>query len=288
MIPQTNSKEKEMEEVKNTDAAGAVPADKGQVSEPPTDKKEEVSDSSPEVLLDDKGKPLPWDKQPKWKAARQAEKKLEALLKANGIEDPDELEDLVARGKVVKGKLRDLNDLDKIIEDAEEIRRYRPVWADQEERKRRETEDPEHTIARLEHALKTKSVKEQQKEMERLQAENARKAIEGYDNEVKSLIREMEMPKDQQGFILEFMGVGNPANDIDITDRKAIKRLVSEAQKKKEAYDQAVIKAYLAKKDDIPKVGSSSAGVDIEPPKITMKNAKSVFRDNIAKALRGG
>ncbi len=276
------------DEVKNSDAAGAVPADKGK--EPGSlPGKEDGSDPSPEVLVDDKGKPLPWDKQPKWKVARQAEKRLDALLKANEIEDPDDLAELVQHGKMVKGKLKDLNDLDNIIKDAEEIRRYRPVWAEQEEKKRREVEDPESTIARLEHALKTKSVKEQQREYERYQAEQAKAAISGYDNEVKELIKEMEMPKDQQGFILEFMGVGNPANDIDITDKKAIKRLVAEAVKKKEAYDQAVIATYLKGKDGVPKVGSAGTGTpELNKPKIYLKDARRQLGETMKQMFQGG
>ena len=263
-------------EVKTEDKSGAV-----------LDTKDAKTDSSTENV--------PWNKDPRFqefnknrKELNAASEKLQKLLKANDLEDPDDLEDLVARGKVVKGKLSDLNQLDEIIAKANKLSQYEAYWAEQEEKKRRQTEDPDSTIARLENALKTKSVKEQQREYERYQAEQAKAAINGYDSEVKNLIKEMEMPKDQQGFILEFMGVGNPANDIDITDKKAIKRLVSEAKAKKEAYDQAVIKAYLAGKGVVPKVGSASSGApEANKPKIYLKDARRMFLETMQKASGG-
>jgi len=269
--------EPEKTEVKTEDKSGAV-----------LDAKDAKTDSSSENV--------PWNKDPRFqefiknkKELTAANEKLQKLLKANDLEDPDDLEDLVARGKVVKGKLSDLNQLDEIMEKANKLNKYEAYWAEQEEKKRRETEDPESTISRLEHALKTKSAKEQQREYERYQAEQAKAAIQGYDNEVKDLIKEMEMPKDQQGFILEFMGVGNPANDIDITDKKAIKRLVAEAAKKKEAYDQTVIAAYLKGKDGVPKVGSAGTGTsELNKPKIYLKDARRQLGEAMKQMFQGG
>ncbi len=269
--------EPEKTEIKTEEKSGAV-----------LDAKDAKTDSSPENV--------PWNKDPRFqefikekKTLTAANEKLQKLLKANDLEDPDDLEDLVSRGKVVKGKLKDLNQLDEIIAKANKLSQYEAYWAEQEEKKRRDTEDPESTIARLEHALMSKSHKEQQREYERLQAEQAKAAINGYDNEVKSLIKEMEMPKDQQGFILEFMGVGNPANDIDITDKKAIKKLVSEARAKKEAYDQAVIKAYLAGKGQIPKVGSAQTGTpELNKPKVYLKDARKALGETMKQMFQGG
>lgn len=275
------------DEAKNTEAAGAVPADKGQVSDSPTEKEgsEAKSESSPdEVVKDKEGKPLPYDQQPKWKKARAAEKKLDSLLKANDLEDPDDLLDLVQRGKMVKGKLADLNQLDEIIAKANKLNQYETYWASEAEKRRRETEDPETRAERAERERDDLKSEKQRQAFDRQQAENAKAAIDGYDSEVKSLIKEMEMPKDQQGFILEFMGVGNPANDIDITDKKAIKRLVAEAAKKKDSYDQAVIAGYLKGKGQIPKVGSAQTGApELDKPKIMLRDgsAKRAFLERM-------
>jgi len=274
----------------NTEAAGAVPADKGQASDSPTDKKTDAgSDSSPEVVLDDKGKPLPWSDQPKWKQARTAERKLEALLKANDLTDPDDLLDLVQRGKTVKGKLADLNQLDVLIAKSEKLDKYEAYWQEQEELKRRNTESESETIRRLETQLKGRDAAEARKRAETEHVENTKRAISSYENEVENLIREVEVPKEQRAFLAEFFGVGNPCNDIDITDRKAIKKLISDGIKKKEAYDQAVIKQYLNSKQGIPKV-TSTAGASAEgtKQKMTMKDARSIFRENMQKWADSG
>jgi len=279
--------------MENTEKTGAEPENKIEKIE----EKTEVEGAEPtkDVKADSSPENVPWNKDPRFqefikekKTLNAANEKLQKLLKANDLEDPDDLEDLVAKGRTVKGKLADINQLDDLIKDANTLKAYQAYWAEQEERNRRQNEDSDSTIARLEGQLKTKSAKEQQREYERYQAEQARQAIQGYDNEVKSLIKEMEMPKDQQGFILEFMGVGNPANDIDITDKKAVRRLVSEAKAKKEAYDQAVIKDYLKGKGETPKVGSSSVGApEANKPKMYLKDARKVFLETMQKAAGG-
>ena len=249
-------------------------------AEPAKDAKPE---SSPEG-----DKPAPFDKDPRWKSARLAEKKLQELLKANELDDPDDLVDLVRYGKGVKGKLRDINDLDDIIRDAEEIRSYRPVWAEQEERKRRSEEDPEQRASRLEKELKSLKNEKNQRELTKREREEAEKAIQQYNREVKDIIEEMEIPKEQSPFVMKLCGVDNPFNEVDLNDRKAIKRVVAQLNKEREAYDQAVIKRYLDGKSGIPKVGAAESTTSAQPEKITMKNAKSIFAENVRKAFAGG
>jgi hypothetical protein len=247
--------------------------------------KDVKSDSSTDV---------PWNKDPRFqkfleekKGLTAASEKLQSILKANNLDDADDLMELVQSGKAVKGKL-DVNQLDGLIEKATKLDKYEAYWKDQEEKKRRETEEPDQTIARLEKALKIKDQTDRQKEEQRQQSERAKEAIGSYEREVSNLIKEMEIPKDQQGFTLEFFGVGNPANDIDITDRKAIKKLITEGLKKKESYDQAVIKNYLAGKGEIPKLASSAgAATEEKKPKIMLKDARRIFLETMQKASGG-
>lgn len=231
---------------------------------------------------------VPFDKDPRWKAARLAHKKLDELLKVNELTDVEDLAELVQKGKVVKGKLSDLNQLDALIEKAERLDKYEEYWQSEAEKKRREEEDPNQTIARLEAELKRRHLTEQQREEQRVRAEQANSAIKSYEREVINLVKEGEIPKEQQGFVLEFFGVGNPANDIDITDRKAIKKLIEEGIKKKETYDQAVIQAYIKGKGEILKIGSaSSATITETKPKIFLKDARKIFLETMQKATGG-
>lgn len=246
---------------------------------------EPVQDAKSESSTD---KPAPFDSDPRWKSARLAEKKLQEILKANDLDDPDDLIDLVQSGKTVKGKLQDPNQIDDLISKAQKLEQYEAYWKDQEERKKREMEDPEQTIARLEQKLKAKTIEDQRKQNQQAQAENAKRAIQSYEREVVNLIKDMDIPKEHQPFINEFFGVGNPANEIDITDRKAIRKLVADGIKKKEAYDQEVIKAYLKGKGEIPKVSSSSsAPANENKPKIMLKDARKMFTEQMQK-LTGG
>ena len=270
----------------NTATAGAEPAN--------TEAKDTTAKAGAEPAKDAKTdpsteeKPAPFDKDPRWKSARTAEKKLTELLKANGLEDPDDLVDLIQHGKAVKGKLKDLNDLDDLIKDAEEIRRYRPYWQEQQERKRREQEDPEQTMARLEKELRAREKAERSMEEARRQAESAKAAIGNYERDVTGLVQDMDIPKEQRDFVHKLLGVGNPTNDIDITDRKAVKKVVSDLLKEKEAYDQAVIQSYLNRKGELPKVASSSAAATQEnKPKVMLKDARKIFLETMQKASGG-
>jgi hypothetical protein len=286
-------KEKAMEN-ENTERTGAEPDNtaegktEGKVGAEPV-VKDVKSDSSTDVNV-------PWNKDPRFQefikeknTLTAASKKLEKLLKENELDDPEDLAELVQKGKAVKGKLSDLNQLDTLMEKANRLDQYEEYWKSQAEKKRRETEDPEQTIARLEEALNSKNVLERQKAQKMLEADRAKQAIDGYDREVENLISEIDMPKDQRGFLLEFMGVKNPINEIDITDKKAVRRIVSEAAKKKDAYDQSVIAAYLKGKGNTPRVGSAQTGApELNKPKIMLRDgsAKRAFLERMR--LPGG
>jgi hypothetical protein len=278
-----------MADEKNTDAAGAVPADKGANAGLPTDKKIEAdADSSPEVVKDKDGKPLPWDQQPKWKAARQAEKRLNALLKANDLDDPDDLEDLVKSGKVVKGKLSDLNSIDEILAKSAKLDSYEAYWAAEKAKHQKATEDPSERADRLERELEGEKGRKRFEENQKRQMEQTKQAISNYEKEVQTLIGEIGVPKDQSPFILELFGVGNPSNDVDITDRKAIKKLVADGVKRLDAFKQSVIADYLKEKKGIVKTGQGSEAVTGEKPVQTnLKTMRKSLHEQMSNLYRG-
>lgn len=274
---------------------GSEPGKEGQKPDSPTGDNKDVknleanADSSPEVVLDAAGKPLPWNEQPKWKAARQAEKTLQTLLKANDLENVDDLIELLESGKVVKGKLSDLNQLDELTAKAAKLDQYEEYWKQQEEHQRRDGETPEETIKRLDRELKAKNNAEARKKAEQAEQVEAKKALENFDREVKTLADGLDIPKEHQGLFLELCGVGNQANDIDITDRRAIKRMVADSHKKYEALKQVIIADYLKGKEAIPKVGAGSGAAPAEnKPKIMLKDARKGLHDWAARAFSGG
>lgn len=254
------------------DKEGAKPAED-------TKDVKDTKDVTPEPSTGKTEPPEPWHKDPRFKSELENLKALKRLKESNGIESIDELAELVEQGKKVKGKSVDLDRLDEILAKSEKLDKYEAYWRDQEEKKKRETEYPEQTIARLEEQLKRKESADRRKEEQRIAQETAQRALKAYDNEVQSLIREIDVPKEQRDFILKFFGVGNAFNEIDITDKKAIKRLISDGIKEKEAYDQAVIQAYLKTKEDIPKTSSAAPAAPGTPSKIMLKDARKALLD---------
>ena len=264
-----------------TDVAGAEPVNTtGKAGAEPVAKPDAKAESSTEGE--------PWHKDPRFKNDLGLLKTAKSLMEKNELDSVEDLVELFESGKKVKGKQVDLDKLDEIADKAAKLDKYEAYWRDQEERRKRGDEDPQETIARLDKELKAKNAAERQKEYQMAQAEQAKKAISSFERDVTDLVREMEIPKDQASFVREFFGVGNPVNDIDITDRKAIRKLVAEGIKKKEAYDQAVIAAYLKTKDSIPKV-TSGAGATTETtkPKIMLKDARKIFLETMQKASGG-
>ncbi|MBV6505855.1 MAG: hypothetical protein ILNGONEN_01420 [Syntrophorhabdaceae bacterium] len=269
----------------DSEKVGSQPAANEEVKET----KDVSPDSSPEKdAKSESSTEQPWHKDPRFKQDLGLLKAAKSLMEKNGLESVDDLVELAESGKKVKGKQVDLDRLEEIQKKAEKLDKYEEYWRDQEEQKRRATEEPEQTIQRLEEQLKKKEAAEKHKEERRRQQEAAKQALQFYDREVQSLIKEMEIPKEQQNFISEFFGVGNPFNDIDITDRKAIKKLVADGIKKKEAYDQAIIQAYIKGKEGILKVAATQAAAPTQDaPKIMLKDARRIFAETMRKASGG-
>lgn len=259
-------------EVKETAASGSEPENKGA--------NDGVPPAETDVELGEDGKPLPFDQHPKWKSARLAEKKINEILQNNGLKDLDDLIELVDSGKTVKGKVGDIELLDEIIAKALTLEKYEAYWKEQEELKKKEDEDPEQTIKRLEQELKERDKKVKQIEEGNKEVREAKKAIKFYETEVNDMINDMEnISKDQRSFVMEFLGVNNLSNEIDITDRKAIKGLVSGGVRKFEALKQQIIKDYIAGKEAVPKMGSAATGGEPDKPKVMLKDARKALRE---------
>ncbi len=257
-------------------------------------------DGKPPVKADEKADPstvdMPWHKDARFqdflkekKQLLAANEKLQKLLKENDLDDPDDLEDLVKSGKTVKGKLADLNQIDELIAKATKLDSYEAYWAADKDRREREETDPVTRAERAERKLADTEQRRRFEEDKKRKTEEAKSAIRNYEKEVTSLIKELGHQKDQEPFILEMFGVGNPSNDVDIYDKKAIKRLVAEGQKKVEAFKQSVIAEYLKEKKGIVKTGqgAESVGGD-KPPKIMLKDARKIFLETMQRGASGG
>jgi len=257
-------------------------------------------DGKPLVKADEKADPstadMPWHKDARFKEYNEERKsllaantKLQKLLKANDLDDPDDLEELVSSGKMVKGKLADLNQIDELIAKAQKLDSYETYWAAEKDRKEREESDPVTRAERAESKLAETERRQRADEGAKKQREETKAAIGNYEKEVTSLVKELGLQKEQEPFILEMYGVGNPSNDVDIYDKKAIKRLVADGQKKVEAFKQSVIAEYLKEKKGIVLTGQGTESVGGEKPaKIMLKDARKIFLETMQRNASGG
>ena len=255
-------------------------------------------DGKPPVKADEKADPstadMPWHKDARFKEYNEERKsllaantKLQKLLKANDLDDPDDLEELVSSGKMVRGKLADLNQIDELIAKAQKLDSYETYWAAEKDRKEREESDPVTRAERAERKLEETEHRRRAEEGAKRQREETKAAIGNYEKEVTSLIKELGLQKEQEPFVLEMFGVGNPSNDVDIYDKKAIKRLVTDGQKKVEAFKQSVIAEYLKEKKGIVLTGQGAESVGGEKPaRINLKEAHKMAKEQISNLFR--
>ena len=242
-----------------------------------------------DVKADSSTENLPWHKDPRFqdfmkekKGLEAANAKLQKILKANDLDDPDDLDDLVKSGKTVKGKNINLDALDEIREKAERLTKYEAYWADQKKRQERETADPNERAEKAERELDNERSQRQREIASKRQMEETKKAIASYEKEVQGLIDEATIPKEHQGIIQELFGIGNASNDVDITDKKAIKKLVADGIKKVDAFKQSVIAEDLKEKKGVVKTGQGAESVgDGKTPRMNLKEARKVASEQM-------
>ena len=271
---------------KDSEKSGSQPEGEKEVKDEKVDssttpdaKKEESSDSE-----------QPWHKDPRFKQDLKLLKAVKSLVEANGLEDVSELTDLVESGKKVHGKQVDLDKLDEILAKASKLDQYQKHWETQEELRKRGMETPEQTIARLQAERESERSERSRREQIETEAANAKKAVMFYESEIKNQLDDLEgLSADEKGFLSYTLGVGNECNDINITDKRAIKRILNDSVKKynnlvKSIKEQA-IKEYREGKASIPSVPStdgSAVATKTEPPK-GLKGMRNAFAEMMKK-----
>lgn len=265
-------------EVKVADVLDVALADSSKADE--KDDKEKDSEAS------DTEKSEPWHKDPRFKKDLGLLKSAKAIMEANGIEDIDELVSLVEKGRKIKGKAVDLDRLEEIQEKATRLEKYEAYWEQQKKQQLRE-EDPDNYTKKLEEEIKELKGRDKVKAEKELAALEARKSVEFYERTVSELIEDAEIPKEQHKFISLVMGVSNPTNDIDITDRKAIKKTYNEILKSVKVFADAMKQEgaaeYRKGKLEIPKVAPITPVVQKTEVKHNFKTARQAFLDKFMR-----
>lgn len=236
--------------------------DTGQQSDSPTDDKGQEPDS-PTGTEKEGDKPPPYDQDPKWKEARAAQKRLNEILDDNGYDSVEDLVEDLREGLQIRDLIGD-RDAEEVVEKAKTLEKYEEYWAQQEHERRKEEETPEETIERLEKEKKellSSKQTEEEAEKERIAAQKEAQAnLDRYEQTVTSIVSESEdLNETEQGLAKLLLGLENPAIDVDITDRKAVREMatsqMAQVTKMIQAIRQDAIDKYAEGKGKAAKTG---------------------------------
>jgi regulator of protease activity HflC (stomatin/prohibitin superfamily) len=186
------------------------------------------------------------------------------LLAKHNLSSPDELAEYIDGLSAKAGKIGNL-DPEELVKSHETLTAYHKEWAKQERDKMKAAEKPEETIARLEKELQAEERRKARAEGESKKVESAKAALATWDNAVTSTIAsDPNIPPEYHDFFKSFMGVNNPINAADPSDRaKAVKLTKEYGIPAMRKFEQAVIARYRAGKIEIPAVPPPAAG---DPP----------------------
>ena len=180
---------------------------------------------------DDKTKPLPYDQDPKWKAARAAQAKMESILEKHGLDSFEDLDDLISSGSSISEILgaRDAKTLTSTItqlkKDAEYLKEVKAYWAEQESQKQKDELTPEQRAEMSEAKLKAYEKDQADKKAKSIEEQSIKQALSSYAEQVDKAVEASGFEGEDAAIAKLFLGVDNPFNEIDFADRKAVKEM---------------------------------------------------------------
>jgi len=273
------------EGIKEPQVAGSEPV-AGQVPASPPGADAKVGEPSTPDLT----KPPPFDADPRWKSARTTEKAVNELLEKTGMESLEDLGELLTSSKEIREKLGDL-EVDELIERSQELQKVHAFWAEQEEKSKRLDEQPEETIARLER----EKIEERRKFRAKEEADDAvieaEKAIKNYSSTIDTVLETeaKDLSPAVKTFLGKYLGVNNPFNDVDITDKVAIRKMAKDGVKDfRDGLLQAVLKDYKAGKLKLIDVSPAEhiAPHIAEKGPGNLKEARGLFMESLKGILK--
>ena len=213
-------------------------------------------------------KPPPYDQDPKWKAARAAEKALNDILSAHGFDTPDELQAALDEGMTLKEVLGQ-EDANTVVAEARKMREVEAYWAEREAAEREAKETPEETIERLKREKADLAEDFRRKQEDSKTVEEGQRILKEYDEEVTKLATSVEgLSKSERNLLTLVLGVDNPANEIDISDKSAVKATAKTVAERVQTILQAIrqeaVDQYAAGKSGI----TPTTGKGVEKPAV--------------------
>lgn len=205
--------------------------------------------------------------------AKESAEAMSSLLKDHGFDSKEDLVEALSSGKELKGKIGDAK-VDDLVAKAKTLDGYEQYWAAQDTKTKREEETPDETVARLEKRLDAFESGKKKEDLKKSQLEENKRVLSDYGSEVKGVLEKDEaIPEEYRPFAGEFLGVNNPANEVDITNRTEIRKMAQGGIKKVQDFEQAVIKRYVDGKIKIPEMTKTEP---VDTDSIKEKNPKTI------------
>ena len=254
-------------------------------NDPPAEKPVVETEKKPDEPAKETDKPKPYDQDPKWKAARSAQASLEKILKENDLDDVDALNEAIEGGKSLK-EILGAADAKQLKKDSAKLKEIEAYWAKQDEKKKEEEEEPDETKARLKQELQDLKDKIESDKAAATKATEVDNALEGYNNSAEKSITDAGLTGEDADMARLFLGVGNPFNEIDISDMKIVKSSnKSGAEKFSEwlkGVRQTAVDEYAKGKSEIIPITPT----EVTPPAAETKAGKEETVDEANKSAK--
>ena len=210
---------------------------------------------------------------------------LTELLEDYGLTDGEGLQEALQILDTFKSTVGDIDTLTEILEELSDEGATPPKTPGTPPANPDE-ETPEETIARLEREREEAVAALKERESAEVEAEESQRAIENFSRLVTEAAKLDDLSEPEREFVREYLGVGNKANEIDITNRVQVRRMAKEGVKKFEALKKQIIADYVSGKSGAPPSPPPGGGEPGTPGAPKIKNLKEARQAMIAK-LKG-
>ena len=244
-------------------------------------------------------KPAPYDQDPKWKAARAAQKSLDEILERAELESIEDLMEAVESGKTMK-EILGSDDLKQLKKDQARLKEIEDFWESDRLRKLEEEEEPDETKERLKREIKELKEERVREKSEAEEAYKVRSSLDNYTTVANKSVTDAGLTGEDAEMAKLFLGVGNPFNEIDITDKKTVKESNMSGAKRFKSYldgiRQKAIDDYAGGKSEMipvtkieaPVIEKPSGESKVETMDEANESAKAELRQLIGELAKSG
>ena len=251
--------------------ANKVAADKEVQDKIASDKEAQGAKTEDSPTSDDKvgdDKPLPFDQDSKWKAARAAEMRLEGVLEKYGFSSTEDMEAALESGESLKDVLGN-RDAAQLVKDSETLAQARARQEEDRLTKLEGDESEAETISRLKQTNADLHRTNEEREVNRQQLLNTDQALSTFNDRLASNVElEEGLSVSEKSLLSLHLGIDNPINEVDIEDLPTVTKVTQTGIKQFKtlvtAIKQTAIDEYAAGKSKLAPITKATTGSDTQ------------------------